>query len=94
MQQFDPFYRLRQLYGPTGIFRVSRTKLFEDFLVRPGKSKLIPGTTVERLETVPLGEQAVAVTGAEVRRVAEALSNQLAGEPRSSIPRVRSSVRR
>jgi hypothetical protein len=89
---FAPFYRPKELCGPNGIFRVSRAKLYDDFIYRPGGPKLISGTTVERLKIVKLGEQAVAVSGAEVKRVAEALSADVV-ESDEPVPRQRSTRR-
>ena len=71
--EFNPLYRYPQLYGRSGIFPVSKSKFFADYLEHPGKPELIPGTNVKRLKTLPLGEQARAVSGVEVKRVYEGL---------------------
>ena len=66
-------YRLSRLYnrprGQDGLMGVGKTKLHEDYLLRDASDPLIPGTDVERMQVIPLGEKAVGVVSTEVERV-------------------------
>ena len=56
-----------------GVFPVGKTKLFEDYVDRPGASPNIPGTDVPRLHLFNLGPKAKATTSDEITRVIEGL---------------------
>jgi hypothetical protein len=67
--------RPSQIYsGPKGSkpgsLPVAKTTLFKDFIHRPGEpSPNIPGTNVERMTLIPLGDKSVGVLEDDVDRV-------------------------
>jgi hypothetical protein len=56
-----------------GVFPVGHTKFYEDYVMRDESDPYIPGTDVERLRLVHLGEKARGATSDEITRVIEGL---------------------
>jgi hypothetical protein len=65
--------RPKSIYGRGGRIPVGHSKFFEDFVLRPGGPKTIPGTNVPRLQMYALGPRAVAAFENDVDAVLEGL---------------------
>jgi predicted DNA-binding transcriptional regulator AlpA len=65
--------RLKQVIAPNGRLPVSKSKLYDDFILSDPADSFIPGTDVKRLRPVPLGGRCVGFVEEEVDRVNEAL---------------------
>jgi hypothetical protein len=65
--------RLGKIFGPGGKIPVGMTKGRADYVYRPGGSKKIPNTDVDRLHLANLGPRARAAFNDEIDRVNEGL---------------------
>jgi hypothetical protein len=61
--------------GERGVFDVSRSKFYRDFVLSDPANPNIPGTDISRLRLVHLGGKSVAVDDDDIRRIVAALQD-------------------
>jgi hypothetical protein len=66
--------------GEPGVFDVSRSKFYADFILRDPADPNVPGTNIARLRLVHLGPKAVGVADDEVERLITALQDHHASK--------------
>jgi hypothetical protein len=67
------FNRRKGEKSEKGIFEISRSKGYADYILRDPADPLIPGTDVPRLRPIHLGGKSVGVSEDEIQRVVLAL---------------------